>query len=420
MESFVCRVCRFKDFELLWDLKNAAYGDLFKNNFEDALKVKFHSFTLVRCKKCRLLQLRDSTDISGQYDEYLYSSKTTNALSDYYALTTSRLINEYEISPNSLIIDIGSNDGSFLSEFKNLGFKVLGVEPAKPASILANSFGIETLNEYLTKDTVSKIISNYGLPQLISINYTLANIPNLVDFFNNLILLMDSKTVVSIITGYHLDQFAVNMFDYIGHDHLTYLTLSDFEFISSKFGLKLLDVCRSEHKGGSIHLTLSLKSSDLKPRSSINQLIQREVWEKSKDNTGILELKNRIDIILEETNKILNSFRGVPIYGIGASISTSYLLNYFDISDCITALYDDDTNKIGRFSPGVGKKVFSINDLPIHSDCLAIILAWQHTNKILDRLKEVGFTGKIFIPLPFARLFDYRSKGGEVDESLGC
>ena len=407
-------MCSFTDFELLWDLKNATYGDLFKENFEDALKVKFHPFVLVRCKKCRLLQLRDITNITGQYDEYLYSTKTTNALGDYYALTASRLSNEYEISPGSLILDIGSNDGSFLLEFKNLGMRALGIEPAKPASILANSCGIETLNEYFTKDTVTKIISTYGPPKLISINYTLANIPNLVDFFNNLILLMNNETVVSIITGYHIDQFSINMFDYIGHDHLTYLTLSDLEFISTKFNLKLLNVARSEHKGGSIHVTLSLKSSHLKPRSSINQLIQREVWEKSKENIGVSDLKNRIDSISEETRNILKSFDGSPIYGIGASISTSYLLNYFEINQYIKELYDDDANKIEKFSPGKGKKVFSINDLPKQSDCLAIILAWQHTNKILDRLKEVGFTGKIFIPLPFPRLFDYRSKDQKI------
>jgi len=407
-------MCKCTDFELLWDLKNATYGDLFKDNFDDALTVKFQPFVLVRCKKCGLLQLKDSTNLNSVYDQYLYTTKTTNALSDYYRLTVNRLVNEYKISPNNLIIDIGSNDGSFLSEFKNLGMSVLGIEPAKLVSILANNLGIETLNEYFTKNTVKKIADTYGLPKLISMNYMLANIPDLVSFFENLVLLMDNETVISIITGYHIDQFSINMFDYINHDHLTYLTLTDLEFISNKFNLKLLDVSRSEHKGGSIHVTLSLKSSHLKPRSSINQLIQREIWEKSKENIGVSDLKNRIDRISAETKNILESFQGSPIYGIGASISTTYLLNYFEINQYIKELYDDDANKIEKFSPGIGKKVFSINDLPKHPDCSAIILAWQHTNKILDRLKEVGFTGKIFIPLPFPRLFDYQPKDQKI------
>ena len=84
-------------------------------------------------------------------------------------------------------------------------------------------------------------------------------------------------------------------------------------------------------------------------------------------------------------------------------------LNYFELNEYITGLYDDDSNKIGKFSPGIGKKVSSIDDLSNHSECLAIILAWQHTNRILDRLKQVGFTGKIFIPLPYPRFFDYQT-----------
>jgi hypothetical protein len=180
-------MCSFTDFELIWELKNATYGDLFKNNFQDALKVKFEPLVLVRCNKCWLLQLRDSIDLNYVYDQYLYTTKTTNPLGDYYKLTINRLINEYKIRSSNYIIDIGSNDGSFLSEFKNLGIGVLGVEPAKSVNSLANTLGIETLNEYFTKDTVKKITSTYGLPKLISINYTLANIPNLVDFFENLI-----------------------------------------------------------------------------------------------------------------------------------------------------------------------------------------------------------------------------------------
>jgi hypothetical protein len=396
-------MCSFTDFELIWDLKNATYGDLFKDNLEDALKVKFEPIVLVRCNKCWLLQLRDSTYLNDVYDQYLYTTKTTSTLSDYYRVTVNRLINEYNISPNDLIMDIGSNDGSFLSEFKNLGMNVLGVEPAKLVSTLANNLGIKTLNEYFTRDTVKKIVGTYSSPKLISMNYMLANVPNLVSFFENLVLLMDNETVISIITGYHIDQFSINMFDYINHDHLTYLTLTDLEFISNKFNLKLLDVSRSENKGGSIHVTLSLKSSHLKPRSSINQLIQREVWGKSKENFGVLELKNRIDSISEETRSILKSFHNLSIYGIGASISTSYLLNYFEVNEYIKELYDDDVNKIGKFSPGTAKKVYKIDDLPNYSKCLAMILAWQHTDLILERLNQVGFKGKIFVPLPYPR-----------------
>jgi hypothetical protein len=404
--SFSCRICESRDFELLWDLKDAPYGDFFKNELKSAMKVEFHTFVLVRCKECKLLQLRDSTDIKAQYDDYLYSTKVTNALSDYYTQIASRLINEFMISSSSLVVDIGSNDGSFLSAFHSNLNRVVGVEPAAPASFTANNLGITTLNEYFTSETANKILEVYGFPKLISINYTLANIPLLSKFFGDLVSLMNDDSVLSIITGYHLDQFAVNMFDYIGHDHLTYLTLSDLDYLSSQFGLKLIDVSRSEHKGGSIHVTLARNSSQYEPRSSVKQLLQRESWVRSRENFGILELIRRIDEISVETENILDTYSTDPVYGVGASISTSYLLNYFGINGYMDSLYDDDPNKVGKFSPGSGIKVFGIDQIPKNPDSLVVILAWQHTNKILERLKQVGFAGKIFVPLPFPKFIN--------------
>ena len=404
MDSFKCRVCSFAEFELLWNLKSSPYGDLYKDNIEDSVKVKLNPLVLVRCKSCGLLQLRDSTNVNLVYDQYLYTTRTTNPLNDYYELIVNRLVNEYGLKSDALIVDIGSNDGTFLSKFKNLGFKVLGIEPAKPVSESANKSGIKTINEYFNIGLAKKILKEYGTPKLISINYVLANIPELDKFFESLVSLMDSETIISIITGYHIDQFSINMFDYINHDHLTYLTLHDLEYISNKYNLKLLDASRSEHKGGSIHVTLASVSSSFKPKNSIDQLIQRELWEKNDENVKIVNLRNRIDIVADETNIILNKFRDIPIYGIGASISTSYLMNYLEIVEFISELYDDDPNKIGKFSPYYGLKVSSIDNLPKTKDCLALILAWQHTNKILYRLEQVGFDGKILVPLPFPRL----------------
>ena len=72
-------------------------------------------------------------------------------------------------------------------------------------------------------------------------------------------------------------------------------------------------------------------------------------------------------------------------------------------------LYDDDVNKIGKFSPGTAKKVYNLNDLPDNSECLIVILAWQHTDLILERLNQVGFKGKIFVPLPYPRFIHSNS-----------
>ena len=92
--------------------------------------------------------------------------------------------------------------------------------------------------------------------------------------------------------------------------------------------------------------------------------------------------------------------------GVGASISTTYLCNQFGISSRISGLYDDDKNKIGKFAPASGIEVHPLSTLPSGDDSLTIILAWQHTEKLISRLKEIHFAGRILLPLPVPALIE--------------
>jgi hypothetical protein len=88
------------------------------------------------------------------------------------------------------------------------------------------------------------------------------------------------------------------------------------------------------------------------------------------------------------------------IGGIGASISTSYFIVHYQIKDDISLLFDDDARKIGRFSPGSGIEVRALQNLVLEEVDSVVMLAWQHTDKLLNRLSEIGFHGRVLIPLP--------------------
>jgi hypothetical protein len=220
----------------------------------------------------------------------------------------------------------------------------------------------------------------------------------------NIARLMDENTILSVITGYHPDQYAVNMFEYINHDHLTYLTVESFGNLCEVLGLKIIDLNRSEHKGGSIQFVVSNMSSSFKIQSSVGQLQQREAWlgANTKDFTRKLELE--IEKISLRLNQMLERMKIKYLYGIGASISTTYLCNQFGLNAKITKLYDDDTNKIGLFAPGTGKFVEALSCLPNTAESGAIILAWQHSEKLIQRLNELKYLGQIILPLPNPRL----------------
>ena len=401
-----CRSCQGSNLENAWELANSPYGDLFKDSAEKALQVKIETLSLGFCPDCKLLQLLEVTDIKMTYDDYLYRSNITNALNSYYEQTASRLISEYNLIPGSTIVDIGSNDGTFLVNFHEKGFLVIGVEPTLANAEVAAHKGVHTLNMYFDRKSVELILESGSCPSLISINYTLANIPELHSFVGNIEKLMNENTILSVITGYHPDQYAVNMFEYINHDHLTYLTVQSMGNLCDVLDLKIIDVIRSEHKGGSIQFVISKKTSPFKVQSSVYQLLQREIWLNCNSTQFTKELALRVQEISVKVGKILASSQYSDVFGIGASISTTYLCNQFHLNDRIKKLFDDDTNKIGRFAPATGIFVDSLSKIPNDINAIAIILAWQHSEKLLNRLREVGFPGKILIPLPVPRLIN--------------
>jgi hypothetical protein len=107
----------------------------------------------------------------------------------------------------------------------------------------------------------------------------------------------------------------------------------------------------------------------------------------------------------ERLSEKLKSLQSTDVYGIGASISTTYLCNQFGLSDKVEKLFDDDENKIGRFAPGSGIPVQALTSIPMKVDSVALILAWQHSERLIQRLHEVGYPGRILTPLPNPKLF---------------
>lgn len=394
----VCRNCGSDELICHWSLKDAPYGDLFRETEQAARRVKLEPFRLVSCCECELLQLGDVTNIEIQYDNYLYKTGITVGLDSHYSRVANYLSTLF-LENDSSILDIGSNDGSFLKHFKSKGYEVLGVEPSSSPSQQASAQGITTLHAYFSSSFAKlELLPKWSRFDLISLNYTLANVPDVRDILFGVEALLSDRGVVSIITGYHPDQFSVNMFDYIGHDHLSYFSLSTLMRCLDSVGLRVIDAIRSEDKGGSLQVIATRNKSRFSPQARVRQVLQREEWSWSS-NTKIVELRQRVLEVKSKINSELEKV-GSKILGIGASISTSYLVNEFSISNHIAYLVDDDTSKIGKFSPYYGLEVLSFEDSQLKDYNLALILAWQHTNVLLNRLRDIRFKGRVLIPLP--------------------
>lgn len=406
MHRSLCRICHNESLEFVHSFNPTPYGDLYQKSAPTAIALRRHDLSLVRCRSCFLLQLQEETDLDVQYQEYLYFTSVTNNLVSLYSRISQRLTGFLHLNESDYILDIGSNDGSFLESFRCSTNNLIGVDPSRPACDAARLKGIEVFQTFFDQKCVDDYVGKYPKPKLISSNYTVANIRDLDQLFSLFVQLMEKDSLLNVVTGYHLDQFQVGMFDYVGHDHLTYLTLHDFKLLANSHGLKILHSYKHEQKGGSLEVGFALIESDYESDDSVKQILQREFWQESTSNGLIYAMVSNVEANSRQVNSIVQALSEPQnkVFGIGASISSTALISEFGLATHIDFLFDDDPRKHSTFAPGTGLPVLPLNAISSNGPGFGILLAWQHTNKIIERLQQVGFKGQIIIPMPRPRM----------------
>ncbi|MDA9790984.1 class I SAM-dependent methyltransferase [bacterium] len=404
-----CRACSSEQVEKVWELSAAPYGDLFQASRSAAQSLPLHALDLGLCMSCGLAQLLTDVSVTDLYGQYLYQTSTTNGLTEFYKRLAADLAVEAHLEPEDLVLDLGSNDGSLLAAFAAHGFRVLGVEPAvEPARVAINK-GIDTKNEFLTGNVVDSILSGYGRARLVCANYVAANVERPNEFFEHLAKLVSEDGLVSILTGYHLDQFAVGMFEYINHDHLSYFTLSVIADLAAEVNLRVIHVSRVELKGGSIHILLCPDSSSRISDETVGQLLQREEWLGGGDPVTYRQFAQSTDNAAERFRDTMEAMGTSKFIGVGASVSTTHLLCQFEIGNSISFLVDDNWLKQGLYSPGFGLEVYPLSEVRKYDDVPAVLLAWQHGRVLRRRMLAEGFKSFLLTPLPKAGILSMAS-----------
>lgn len=393
VDRLTCRGCAGQT-AVVWDLPASPYGDLFRVDQIAARTLPYHPLTLSVCDACYLLQLAGTVDVDQIYSDYLYQTRVNPGLVRFY----DRLGGEraHHLPADGFIIDVGGNDGSALRPYHLRGLRTLNIDPAAPAVHAARVNGISSVQTHLTGASAGLIREEHGPAHLVTAHYVTANVPHPAEFLRNLRHLTHDHGMVSIITGYHPDQFTSGMFDYINHDHQTYLTVTTLTGLAERAGLYVVGVRKYPHKAGSIQV-------DMRPvgvgeaDESVALHVQEERWRDVHNPERIHQFRDRIERAGRVVRDMLEELAWPRIPGVGASISTTHLINQFQLAPWLDRLLDDDPRKIGMFAPGTGLPVEPLGKTRGPG---VILLAWQVTNSLLERLHTTGYHGQVLIPLP--------------------
>ena len=398
-----CRICNSDNIKEVFKLKSTPPGDFFLPKEKLEKSVEKYPLILALCKQCGYLHLPYILDPNISYQNYLYETNISVGLRDNYKSYASDLIQFADLDKSDLVVDIGSNDGSMLEAFKSFGMSVVGVEPSKNISDLANKKSLTTINSFFNRDVSQEIIKKFGKPLIITSNNTFANIENVIQFTENVKNLLHQDGIFVVQTGYHPEQMKINMFDYIYHEHFSYFSVKVLRDLLDKCGLELIHAEKHNIKGGSIRVIAQHKGAERKTEKVVNKIIEEEHINNIHNSETYLEFSKNINYHKEVLLKFLKDIhkQNKRVVGFGASHSTTTLIHHFGISKFIEYIVDDNAIKHGLFSPGDHKEVYPASKLLKDKPDYVLILAWQHQNSVIircEKFRDLG--GKLIVPLP--------------------
>ncbi|MEK6984359.1 MAG: class I SAM-dependent methyltransferase [Nanoarchaeota archaeon] len=360
---------------------------------------------LLYCPRCHLVQLGLIVSPKILFSpEYPYTSSTTKILSNNFAELYQECKTIVNLSKNDLIVDIGSNDGNLLSNFKE-NHNVLGITPENIGKI-AIERGIPTIIDFFNKEVVNKLKKEHGKAKIITATNVFAHMDNINEILELILELLKDDGVFISESHYLLRLIETSQYDTIYHEHLRYYSLYSIRYLLEKHGLEIIHAKEIPTHGGSIRVYAARKSKFNKNKS-VEAILQQEN-EFFLDNKRLFEFKNKVVLSKLELYSLLLGIKkqNKRIYGIGAPSRASTLINYIGIDDGIIdcVLEISGSHKIGKYIPGTIIPVLEESKLFEDQPEYALLFSWHIANEIIPKLKQKGFKGSFIVPLPNPRI----------------
>ena len=356
---------------------------------------------ILYCEKCHLVQLGSIVNPGILFpSEYPYTSSTTKILRDNFAELYSECKTIVELGKDDLIIDIGSNDGNLLSNFKD-SHKVLGITPEEIGKI-AIERGIPTIIDYFKKDIVEKVKKEYGKAKVVTATNVFAHIDNINEIVKLILELLEDDGIFISESHYLLRLIETLQYDTIYHEHLRYYSLHSLKYLLEKHGLEIIHAKEIPTHGGSIRAYAARKGK-YKAKDTVGKQLDKEK-NTALSKEKLLEFKDRVVVSKLELHSLLFGIKkqGKKIYGIGAPSRASTLINYAGIDEGIMnyVMEAKGSHKIGRHMPGTLIPVVDESRLYEDQPDYALLLSWHIAEELAPKIREKGFKGSFIVPLP--------------------
>ena len=323
-----CRSCKSKKLEKAFNLGEQYLTGVFPENNKQSITKGYLS--LVLCKNCSLLQLEHSFDTKEMYgDNYGYMSSLNQAMFEHLKNKVSKLKSKINLESNDVIIDIGSNDGTFLSFFDKK-FKLIGVDPTIKKFHKFYKKNIFKIPDFFTEETVNKVLGKKKAKLITSISM-FYDLPDPTKFVEDIYNCLDKNGIWHLEQSYMPSMIKNISYDTICHEHLEYYSLKSIKYILDKVGFKIIDIEFNEINGGSFALTAAKKKSfHSEDKKTVQWLLQKEEilhYNKLETHKNFYKECLKQKLLLTNLLKNLKDMKK-KVFGYGASTKGNVILQF--------------------------------------------------------------------------------------------
>lgn len=403
-----CRMCQSKDLSKFLDLGFTPPADQFKRYDQLKELESYYPLEACLCKGCGLIQLNYVVSPEVLYrNDYPYESSTTETGQKHWSCFAKNVIKKLKLNTDDLVVDIGSNVGVLLGEFKKLGSSVYGVDPAANIVMIARERGIDTICDFFNEESVRQILSAKGQASIITGTNVFAHIDDLHTLMNNVLLLLKKDGAFIFEAPYFVNLVKHLEYDTIYHEHLSYLSVKPLIPFLSKYDMEIFDIEQVDIHGGSFRVYIGHKN-----QHGISPIVSELVKEEERLKLYSLDTLNKFAVDVANNRKeltwLLHSLKhqGKSIVGVSAPAKGMTLLNYCRIgSDILDVVTEKSKLKIGRVTPGMHIPVVPDSYLLEKQPDYALLLAWNFAEEIMNNLSDYKKKGgKFIIPIPTPRI----------------
>jgi hypothetical protein len=321
------------------------------------------------------------------------------------------MIDRLRLGPQSLVMEIASNDGYLLQHFVARGVPCRGIEPAANVAEVAVAKGIPTTVKFFGRRTAQEVAAEHGRVDLLLGNNVLAHVPDINDFVGGMAILLKQGGVITMEFPHLLRLMDENQFDTIYHEHFSYLSFGTVERVFAHHGLRLFDVDELPTHGGSLRIYGCHASDAAHPNTAaVEELRKREIARGLQSLATYGEFEARVKETKRKLLRFLVEARdaGKSVVGYGAPGKGNTLLNYCGIrTDFLDYTVDRSPHKQGRYTPGTHIPILDPAKIRETRPDYVLILPWNLEREISQQMSYIReWGGRFVVPIPTVKVLD--------------